>query len=523
MEDSGRGAEQEASVALLRHGRLLPEPNQRLAEVAISYAVGFVVAGSLTTYAHGTLTQGGGKGIGLTAGAIAVVGAIVLAIISRRRLIHPTVARRISPYFLVLGTLFIYFAELWHSDLAGGVWLGISWACLWIVVYPFVGPTFMRPSPLPALLAAATGPVVLAGVVGVGMRSMPEPSGLALLFVPTFLAAALSLFPARSVLKMREFDRLGAYHLVECIGRGGMGEVWRAQHRILVRPAAIKLIHSLDETQNPGQRAEVVRRFRLEAQATSELRSPHTVSLFDFGIAEDGRFFYVMELLDGLDMHTLVERIGPIQPARAVHLMQQACLSLAEAHQHGLVHRDVKPANLQVCRVGVETDFVKVLDFGLVKAEPFGGALDQLGGDGRLTAPGALTGTPAFLAPEVAAGLEADPRTDLYGLGCITYWLLTGRLVFDGDTATEMAQAHLSAIPQPPSAFSEFEISPELDRIVLACLSKRREDRPPDAMRLEALFADCEVGEPWTPRRARRWWDQHLPDQGGYQSSGDGE
>lgn len=506
----GRGAEPSAPVQLLRRRPLLPEPNQRLAEVSISYAVGFVVAGSLTWFAHDSMTTGEGWGVGNAAGVIAVVGSVVLAILASRRLIHPRMARRVSPFFLVFGTLLIHTAELWHTEITGGEWLGISWACLWIVVYPFVGPSFIRPSVVPALLAATTGPVMLATAVEVGLRPLPEPGAIALLFVPTFLAVGLSVFPAKAILKIREYDRLGSYSLIERLGRGGMGEVWRAEHRMLARPAAIKLILSAEDGVDLERRAEAIRRFRAEAQATSELRSPHTVDLYDFGVAEDGRFFYVMELLDGLDMDSLVERFGPLDPARVVYLLRQACLSLAEAHNRGLVHRDVKPANIEVCRVGVETDFVKVLDFGLVKAAPFSGSLEQLG-DARLTATGVVAGTPAFLAPEVAAGLEADLRADLYGLGCVAFWLLTGRLVFEAETTIEMVRAHMTTLPSPPSSLSELEVPPELDRIVLACLSKQKDDRPTDAMDLESMLDNCEVGEPWTARRASRWWERHLP------------
>ena len=198
------------------------------------------------------------------------------------------------------------------------------------------------------------------------------------------------------VTEAREF---GSYRLVERLGQGGMGEVWRAQHRLLARPAAIKLIRGSAQA-NAGASDEAVRRFEQEAQVTARLSSPHTVQLFDFGVADDGRFYYVMELLDGLDLETLVRRHGPLPAERATYLLRQVCHSLAEAESHGLVHRDIKPANLFVCRYGGDCDFVKVLDFGIAKDADH---LMETGVIG-LTREHGLRGTPAYIAPEQALG-----------------------------------------------------------------------------------------------------------------------
>ena len=201
------------------------------------------------------------------------------------------------------------------------------------------------------------------------------------------------------VSKARE---MGSYRLVERLGKGGMGEVWRAQHRLLARPAAIKLIRpEVLGARDPATRELLLRRFEREAQATALMRSPHTMELYDFGVADDGTFYYVMELLDGFDLDDLVERFGPVPPERAVHLLRQVCASLGEAHEAGLIHRDVKPANLYACRYGREVDFIKVLDFGLVKH----GA--QAPGTARTTSPPAHMspgGTPAYMSPEQALG-----------------------------------------------------------------------------------------------------------------------
>jgi serine/threonine-protein kinase len=303
----------------------------------------------------------------------------------------------------------------------------------------------------------------------------------------------------------QEAQRLGSYLLEEQIGSGGMGEVWRASHKMLVRPAAIKLIRPerLKQALGPAE-DPMIDRFQLEAQATASLRSPHTVELYDFGVSEDGTFHYVMELLEGLDLERLVERFGPLQPDRVIFLLEQACDSLADAHANGLIHRDIKPANIYACRLGQRTDFVKVLDFGLVKWTDTGD--ESL----ALTAEQAVLGTPAYMAPELVAGEPADHRADLYSLGCVGYWLLTGQLVFEVDGSLAMAVAHVKNTPVPPSERSELEIPAELERIIMDCLAKDPAERPQTAAELAVRLASCDGGG-WSRREAREWWDTHLP------------
>ena len=245
---------------------------------------------------------------------------------------------------------------------------------------------------------------------------------------------------------IRSLQELGCYQLVEKLDHGGMGEIWRARHRMLARPVAVKLIRpELIGVKSPVEAAALVGRFQREAEATAALHSSHTVSLHDFGVTPEGAFYYVMELLEGLDLETLVRRFGPVPPERAIHLLIQACDSLAEAHAVGLVHRDVKPANIIACHWGLKWDFVKVLDFGLVKA------MWTMGEDDQLTSEGAITGTPAYMAPEAAlGGRDLDARVDLYGLGCVAYWLLTGERVFLGRTAVEVLMHHVKTPPVPP-------------------------------------------------------------------------
>jgi eukaryotic-like serine/threonine-protein kinase len=303
----------------------------------------------------------------------------------------------------------------------------------------------------------------------------------------------------REVKKARE---MGSYVLGSMIGSGGMGEVWQATHRFLARPAAIKLIRpEVLGAMTPDQRDVLVQRFRREAQAAASLRSPHTIHLYDFGVTGDGTFYYVMELLNGMDLQTLVSKHGPLPPGRAIYLLQQVCESLAEAHDRGLVHRDIKPGNIQVCRMGDYCDWVKVLDFGLVKTQ--GGEALEPG----LTAPNTVTGTPAYLSPESALGESVDHRTDIYAVGCVAYWMLTGRYVFTGDTAVQIMARHASSEPAAPSRNSKFDISPGLDELVLACLMKKMADRPATSRELRDRLMQCQEEEPWTRDDARLWWE----------------
>jgi transcriptional regulator with GAF, ATPase, and Fis domain len=296
---------------------------------------------------------------------------------------------------------------------------------------------------------------------------------------------------------------VGSYRLVSRLGSGGMGEVWLGRHRLLARPAAVKLIR---HDPRPGNaRDDLVRRFQREAQVTAELRSPHTVQLYDFGVNDTGSFYYVMELLDGLDLNQIVTRFGPQPAERVAMLLRQACRSLSEAHGLGLVHRDIKPANLFVACLGPEYDYLKVLDFGIVKNRPGQEAM-------LLTAQGMVHGTPAFMAPEIAVGeTDVDGRADLYALACVAYWALTGQLVFAAKTPEQMLLHHARTLPEPPSRVSELPIPRAIDEIVMRCLAKNPDDRPASARDLEADLAAVAFDRPWTQERAREWWELHMP------------
>ena len=299
--------------------------------------------------------------------------------------------------------------------------------------------------------------------------------------------------------------QLGQYMLKEKLGSGGMGEVWRADHRLLARPAAVKLIRP----EMLGDRTvaqNVLRRFEREAQATAALTSPHTITVYDFGVTDDRAFYYVMELLDGCDFGKMVKGSGPVPAGRVIYLISQVCDSLAEAHFNGLIHRDIKPSNLFACRLGNEADFVKVLDFGLVKSSGV-----EPPGEQQLTRVGVLTGTPGFMSPEQITGENLDGRSDLYALGCVAYSLLTGTTVFEGDGAMAVAIQHVKDCPIPPSRRAGIPVPADLEEVVLSCLEKSPDRRPPDAMTLRRRLRSCSSAQDWDDEKARDWWRDHGP------------
>jgi eukaryotic-like serine/threonine-protein kinase len=400
-------------------------------------------------------------------------------------------------------------ASIGLLDYAVGTPVGVSWIAVIILLFAPIIPSRPWKTGLAAFLAATMDPL---GALYWQWRGVEVPSlpAVLILAVPNYLCALLAPVISHIINRLgrevRKAREMGSYVLGGLIGKGGMGEVWEATHRFLARPAAVKLIKPEVLSAVTKVQADVLlQRFRREARAAANLRSPHTIQLYDFGVSGDGTFYYVMELLNGMDLQTLVEEYGPLPPARAIHILQQACESLAEAHDRGLIHRDIKPANIQLCCVGHYFDYVKVLDFGLVKRAGVDSALDA-----GLTAPNMVTGTPAYLSPESAQGEPVDQRTDIYALGCVAYWMLTGRQVFEGQNVVQVIARHIHTAPEPPSLYSLFRIPPELDDIVLACLAKRPEDRPASARELADQLAQCEVHEPWSRDHARLWWESRL-------------
>jgi serine/threonine-protein kinase len=232
------------------------------------------------------------------------------------------------------------------------------------------------------------------------------------------------------------------------------------------------------------------------------------VQLYDFGVTEDGALYYVMELLRGLDLDTLIEKYGPPPPGRTVHILHQICDSLSEAHGVGLIHRDIKPANIYLCRLGSRYDFAKLLDFGLVKSTDTTAERDT-----RLTMPNTTAGTPAFMAPEMVTGNhEITGQSDIYSLGCVAYLLLTGKMVFGEGTPMQIAFAHANTAPDPPSMRTELEIPARLEEAVLSCLEKNPSNRPRTADDLARLLDGVVGPSGWTQDHAREWWEAHLPD-----------
>jgi hypothetical protein len=397
----------------------------------------------------------------------------------------------------------------------------VPWGAVLIALFPFLLPAAPRTVLLASLAAAAMTPLGMAIVFGLSGRAWPEAGVASSVILPPFFCALLAWAPTSTIYRLgvavQRARRLGNYELGERLGGGGMGEVWRAHHRLLARPAAVKLIKpEMLGARDDASRARLLTRFEEEARVTASLESQHTIELYDFGVSAQGELFYVMELLIGLDAETLVERFGPLPSERVAYLLMQACDSLDDAHSRGLVHRDVKPANVFVARKGVELDFLKLLDFGLVKrwqgpdAEDLSRSLSAVSAVGQ-TAAGQIVGTPAFLAPEAAVGRDGvDHRADLYALGCVGYWLLTGSLVFDDASAIEMVISHVTRPPPPPSSRGDRAIEPALERIVLQCLAKDREQRPASARELRRLLAGIAFAEPWSRERAALWWDEHC-------------
>ena len=384
----------------------------------------------------------------------------------------------------------------------------LSWICALILLYPTIVPASPRKVLIGSLLAATMDPV---GLVVAQLRGVELPALAALVwaYLPNYICAGLAVIPAYVLARLRRqvsrAREMGSYRLGDLIGEGGMGQVWHAHHRMLARPAAIKLIRPEGVSQDdPGAARLALQRFRREAEAAASLRSPHTIQLYDFGVTDDGRFYLVMELLDGIDLESLVRRFGPLPPGRVIHLLRQACHSLAEAHAAGLVHRDIKPANLHVCRQGLEYDFLKVLDFGLVKHDTRSASAQTMASGPELAA-----GTPAYMPPEVVSGEPIDGRLDLYSLGCVGYFLLTGMLVFEADNALRMIGQHLRAAPVPPSQRSGRAMPEELERLILACLAKHPSDRPTSAQALDRQLAAMDVA-PWCVEEAQAWWATNL-------------
>jgi hypothetical protein len=486
---------------------LLGQSAERLRVLALLYAAVFFLSGVLPALVFpGDRARFLSTPLQWAPSAVGILVAMLVAVAIPRLRVSLPVILRLGLLFEIVSSYAIAAAEFADpralADHRG--MLGLSWVAVWVVLFTVVVPTPPRRALAAALASVSAVPVVIGLVLLSGAtttRVEPAQFFIGLVF-PYLLVVGMAWVGARVVYQLgtevKRAREMGSYRLETKLGEGGMGEVWRARHRMLARPAAIKLIRPA------GASEAAVRRFEREAQAIARLRSPHTVELFDFGRAADGAFYYVMELLDGLDADALVRRFGPVPPERAVHLLRQVCHSLSEAHACGLVHRDVKPANVFLCHYGEECDFVKVLDFGIVRAvrDP----ADSTPGD---TAENLVHGTPAFMAPEQAAGTALDGRADIYALGCVAYWLLTGQFVFTAGSPMGLILQHIQAEPKPPSSRIGRPIPAALDDLVLCCLAKDPAARPQSARELSGRLAALECAGGWTEGRAREWWAAH--------------
>jgi serine/threonine protein kinase len=297
-----------------------------------------------------------------------------------------------------------------------------------------------------------------------------------------------------------EAQRLGQYALEEKLGAGGMGVVYRARHEMLRRPTAVKLLDV--ERTTPDS----IERFEREVKLTSLLNHPNTITIYDYGRTPEGIFYYAMEYLEGVDLENLVSRFGALPEGRVISILKQICGSLAEAHGAGLIHRDIKPANIMISARGGIYDMIKVLDFGVVKAMDTAVA-------SRLTASGSWIGTPAYMSPEaVNTPDDVDARSDLYAVGAVGYFLLTGTPVFSGQTPMEILRCHVNEVPPPPSVRLGRSIDLTLENLILSCLAKAPQERPRSAATLQRMLEDCDPIHEWTTDMAATWWRDFFPD-----------
>jgi serine/threonine-protein kinase len=490
---------------LPRH--IITRAAHRVGTAGLTWACAYVAAIGVNEYVAHTVGRlpPHGWNVGHTVASLFVAVSLGLFAISRSGSLAPERLLDLGLVYEVFGGFAIVLGTS-----AGMVWderahiLGLSWICVWIAGFPFIVPATPTRAGVTAFVTALMAPAGMAAWHVLSGTPMPGARIWSGITIPPLLCAGVATLGSRIVYGMgRDIERaraMGAYRLEERLSSGGMGEIWRARHHMLARPAAIKLVR-LDAFSSDAARRSAVARFEREAQMTASLSSLHTVRLYDFGVTDEGTFYYAMELLDGMDLDALVRLEGPVPPERAVHFLVQACRSLAEAHELGLVHRDIKPANLYVCRQGQEYDVLKVLDFGLVRPD-FSTPSDVT----RLTGEAVIVGTPAYMAPEVATGDEVGPQSDIYALGCVGYWLLAGEPVFEGKTPVDVLLRHVHDDPGPLRSRAKFEIPAALEAAIFSCLAKDPKQRPPSADALDRMLGAIPFERPWTPARARDSW-----------------
>jgi serine/threonine-protein kinase len=337
--------------------------------------------------------------------------------------------------------------------------------------------------------AALPFPPEIVEVVGTRSRALLEACLWSAAGTATAAVASTVIYGLHE--RAREARQLGQYALEEKIGEGGMGEVYRARHAMLRRPTAVKLLSGDGSEQQ-------LRRFEKEVQLTARLTHPNTISIYDYGRTPEGIFYYAMELLEGLTLEELVERHGPQPAGRVIHILLQICGALREAHRVGLIHRDIKPANIYLCSRGDVPDVVKVLDFGLVR---------EVKNEGDVTRSNinSVVGTPLFMSPDaILTPDQIDARADIYGVGCVAYYLLTGTPPFSGNSVIELCGHHLHTAPEPPSR--RHPVPLDLERVILSCMAKQRAERPQSAQALARALESCEDAHTWIEPAAEAWW-----------------
>jgi serine/threonine-protein kinase len=482
--------------------QLLDEGARRLAILAAVLAATFIALQLFQRVAQPQLVPILDDPINRLTALSAILMAAGLVALHRYHVVTSRMLLAIGMAFEIVVAFSIAMVETSRPFDADAPLLGMSAIGAWILLVGAVIPSRPVVRISLAVAAATTWPIAywinsirFDFVTESWRQTSVWPAMNYLIAILTYLLARATYGAAREAPTERT---LGSYQLLRPIGEGGMGEVWRASHKMLARPAAVKLVKF-----DAGREELFERRFHREANAIAGLQSPHTVYLYDFGTTPEGRLYYVMELLDGISLQTLVNTFGAQPASRVVAILMQICRSLEEAHEKKILHRDLKPSNVMVCQVAQTYDFVKVLDFGLAKS------LDASEGM-HLTVEGVTLGTPEYMAPEVARAGPVDARADLYALGCIAYILLTGTLVFTDSNPVAVALKHMRTPPEPPSRRTSQYIPDDLERVVLKCLEKDPNARPATAREVERMLAACSV-PPWTEDDAAAWWQRHLP------------
>ena len=451
-----------------------------------------------------------------TADAIALISALVsfaLFFYTRRSGRSPAFILDVGHGFLIFTALAL--GLIWHWAVEPGSMVlaetpTVTWTGVLVLLFAALVPSTIRKTLITDLIAVSMNPLGMAIARARGAWAYDSDADPLLMHFPDYLvvgvAVVISYVVSRLGRQVTRAREMGSYQVGELLGKGGMGEVYRATHRMLARAAAIKLIRpEMIGGGNTPAGELALKRFRREAEVAANLRSPHTVELYDFGVTEDQTLYFVMELLEGMTLDTLVREHGAVPANRAIHILRQVCESLEEAHARGLVHRDIKPANIHIGRLGLRHDFVKVLDFGLVKSVAGPSREGSLA-----TEIGMTPGTPDNMAPEITQGESYDGRADLYAVGCVAYYLLTGHLIFEAANVFHVIARHLNDVPVPPSQRTGTFIPPALEELVLACLAKRPDQRPQGAAELAASLAAVEV-EPWDEAQAAEWWKTRAP------------